>query len=255
MATELVERPLTPIEIKQRQVDHLRLLTEIDNYQSEIDEHRRCAKDAANEVARIQSRERELRRELRSGTCWETVHVEPRQKSLEFADTLVERPTDPGISATSDEPDDMETEDECSARTVREEMAEHDKPELTAIELPSYYDRFAELYPMATSHGALRDALHSVLTDEQYARLPNGTVEAWHPSSIVFQEIAHWARVELAHANSMGRAEMVPGLTLPVQLKMSAALEKAISEPKKAKGARPLSNPPKKRRSGSTPAP
>lgn len=178
---------------------------------------------------------------------------------------------------------DMETEDECSARTVREEMRaaghkpagprdhgisattdepdpetdppgptaswaryaeddpdapEPDEPELTAIDLPSHYDKFVELYPFALTHGALRDVLHSILTAEQYTRLPHGTVEAWHPSSVVFQEIAHWARVELAHANSVGRGEHIAGLTLPAQLKMPAAIEKAITEPKKVRKPR-----------------
>lgn len=101
MATELVERPLTPIEIKQRQCDHLRLLTEIDTCESEIQEHRRNAKDAATEMKRIKSRERQLRQELRDGCVFE---VRDRQQKLAL---------DP----------DMETEDECSARTVREEMS------------------------------------------------------------------------------------------------------------------------------------
>lgn len=121
---------------------------------------------------------------------------------------------------------------------ARDDTPEHDKAELTAIDLASHYDKFVELYPFASTHGALRDVLHSVLTTEQYTRLPHGTVEAWHPSSIVFQETAHWARVELAHANSVGRGEHIAGLTLPAQLKMPAALEKAIAEPKKVRKPR-----------------
>lgn len=198
--------------------------------------------------------------------------------------TIVERPEKPvHLTSKPAHDDEYESEDECSARTVREEMRaaghkpagprdhgisattdepdpetdppgptaswaryaeddpdapEPDEPELTAIDLPSHYDKFVELYPFASTHGALRDVLYSVLTAEQYARLPNGTVEAWHPSSVVFQEIAHWARVELAHANSVGRGEHIAGLTLPAQLKMPAALEKAIAEPKKVRKPR-----------------
>lgn len=239
MTTELVERPLTPIEIKQRQVDHLRLLTEIDNYQSEIDEHRRCAKDAANEVARIQSREMELRRELRSGTCWETVHVEPRQKSLEFADTLVERPTDteshacnPGISATTDEPD-PETDPPGPAQVFGTE-----------------FDVEAELddedpLPQRHGEGSLLDAIelrHLVTCVRPKEFWPTvATVESWHPD--VRADVQRWCR------NEHVRASPIAGLPIPHASPMPNVLENIEIEKKGKRGARPLSNPPKKRRS------
>jgi hypothetical protein len=232
MATELIERPLTPIEIKQRQVDHLRLLTEIDNYQSEIDEHRRCAKDAANEVARIQSRERELRRELRSGTCWEAVHVEPRQKSLEFADTLLERPTVPGVDGMSDEPD---------PETDPPGPPEHDEPALTDQD-----DAFGQRYPMARDHLSLRMNLEVVFqgpapSTEQLAIYPVGSPE--------FDTIAHWCRMQLAEMNKRSHPELDVYLPKPPQ-PMPKVL-KALMKPKR--GARPLTQP-KQRKPRSEPS-
>lgn len=87
MNEPLIERTLTPIEIRQRQVDHLGVLAEIDNYRDEMAEHRRCVKESAAEIERLEQRERQLRRELRSGTV-----LEARQRTLEYADTQRERP-------------------------------------------------------------------------------------------------------------------------------------------------------------------
>jgi hypothetical protein len=247
MATELIERPLTPIEIKQRQVDHLRLLTEIDNYQSEIDEHRRCAKDAANEVARLQSRERELRRELRSGTVWEAQHVEPRQKSLEFADTLLERPTAPGIDAMSDEPD-----------------PETDPPERDSdgapLPPPAYpqfiadqklEESFRRLCPVAKDGVRLHSDLAVALQRHEGAVLPSlATVDGWHPSTVRFQEVAAWVCFELADMNRTEHPEFDCFLRVRRQ-PMPARLAELVMPPKRKRGARPLTQP-KRRRSGST---
>ncbi len=202
---ELVERPLTAIEIKQRQVDHLRLLTEIDNYQSEIDEHRRCAKDAANEVARIQSRERELRRELRSGTVWEA-----RQKELGFetADTLLERPKDPAISALTDEP-----APEIDPPGPPPPQRHGDGPLLDPVELRHLVTcmRPKQFWP------SLKD------------------VEGWHPD--VRADVQRWAHAEHAHASP------IAGLPLPLRQEMPYVLANYENAPPKPKrGARPLSS-------------
>jgi hypothetical protein len=241
------------------------LLTEIDNYQSEIDEHRRCAKDAANEVARIQSRERELRRELRSGTVWEAQHVEPRQKSLEFADTLLERPTAPA---------EYETEDECSARTVREEMGidamsdepdpETDPPERDAdgnpLPPPAYpqfivdqklEESFRRLCPVAKDGVRLHSDLAVALQRHEGAVLPSlATVDGWHPSSVRFQEVAAWVCFELADMNRTEHPEFDCFLRVGRQ-PMPARLAELVMPPKVKRGARPLTQP-KRRRSGST---
>ncbi len=98
-------------------------------------------------------------------------------REIEAREIATDEPTG-AISALTDEPapeidppmrgsdllrqlaweDGTETEDECSARTVREEMAEHDKPELTDQD-----DPFGRRYPMAQTVARLRDDLAVVL--------------------------------------------------------------------------------------------
>lgn len=196
---ELVERQLTRTEIRQRQVDHLRLLTEIDNYQSEIEEHARCSKDAKTEISRLQTRERELRRELRSGTVWEA-----RQRKLGFAD-----------GSTDDPAEDIDP-------------PEHDKPELTdADDGDRNWAAFATQWPQARDHEQLRTDLSVALQGVGVPTLEQ--LRQWHPDSGLFQGAAHWARLEVAHLN----AGEFPQIKIPGRQPMPASLTALIPKPKK----------------------
>lgn len=98
-------------------------------------------------------------------------------------------------------------------------------------------DVFAQLYPMARDHGTLRDDLHAVLTPEQYALLPNGTVEAWHPATGIFDAIAHWARIEKAHIE-IPKREPIAGFYLQGRMPMPVKLAELLGKPAKPKRAR-----------------
>jgi hypothetical protein len=261
---ELVERHLTPTEIRQRQVDHLRLLTEIDNYDSEVEEHKRCVKEANTEIARLQVRERDIRKELRSGTVWEV-----RQQKMGFADA--DREPDfagaAGPAKFSKRPgcSDMETEDECSARTVREEMAseraagrgpldtllgidgnsdepdpetdppEHDKPGFLDGD-----DGFGKFFPRAKDHEELRTDLLVVLQNQGGAPSKQALIESvGDVGTTRFDEVAHWTRMQLAAMNITEYPEFqcyMPKTPPP----MPRALQTALGEkaPKKKRAPR-----------------
>jgi hypothetical protein len=222
---ELIERPLTPTEIKQRQRDHLQLLTEIDNFRDEATEHRRCAKEAATEIERLEQRERVLRRELRSGTVFE---ARQREFSLEY--------TDPGPSAHARENGHAEAEPEDDT-----DPPEHDKPELTtyAEYETRHYQKFAQRYPAARDFTDLMVALGQALTLEQLKSLSAKAMVKLHPSSAEFQDIAHWARVSNARADTMASAQRGEpgegGITIPLLPPMPEALMQALGMvPKRA---------------------
>jgi hypothetical protein len=116
--------------------------------------------------------------------------------------------------------DDMETEDECCARTVREQMAaeiaagrhplacfgidaSNDEP-APEIDPPGPYARFEEMYPSATDSTRLATDLWRVLEPDQIQKLDSG----------IFNAVANWARIEKAHAEA-GKREPIAGLTLP----------------------------------------
>lgn len=101
-------------------------------------------------------------------------------------------------------------------------------------------DPFAVAYPMARDHEKLRADLAVVLqgvlvpTREQLGR--------HHPSTGVFDAIAHWTRLELARMNR----ESHPDLDIPTPLPMPEKLAEMRSEigtpAKKKRGARPLTS-------------
>lgn len=90
-------------------------------------------------------------------------------------------------------------------------------------------DRFAELYPMARDHEKLRADLAVVLqnagggpTREQLEACTRMGSE--RP---LFDEIAHWTRVELAHMNATEHSDW----ELPSRLPMPRALRKLLPKP------------------------
>jgi hypothetical protein len=259
---ELVERPLTATEIRQRQVDHLSTLAAIDTYRDEVAEHRRCVKEAAAEIERLEQRERDLRRELRSGTCWVA-----RQQPLEFAGAKLDPVTDILIDAAAatafkggtaqDMIDDLKraVDHVKGARDASiDASTDEPAPETDPPGPPDWYVKFETLYPIAKGHGSLRDDLHEALTDEQYAKLPNGTVESWKTDTGIFQGVANWARTARARKDSTSRAPGLEGVTFPEPGPMPAPLAELLGDaapkPKKKRGARPLSSPAPRKKKG-----
>ncbi|OGR95474.1 MAG: hypothetical protein A2V88_15275 [Elusimicrobia bacterium RBG_16_66_12] len=196
-------------------------------------------------------------------------HCQPRPeptKQVALFDALVEQETNHtrviqphhddayAIDGMSDEPD-PETDPPGPAlpgrasdmlRELAEDDAEpqeHDKPELTDQD-----DPFGQRYPMARDHLRLKTNLSVVLqgvltpTLEQLQALPVG--------SAAFDKIAHWTRIESARMNLTEHPELevyLPtGQAMPKEL---AAMRRALKEgePKKKRGARPLSSPEKRR--------
>lgn len=101
-------------------------------------------------------------------------------------------------------------------------------------------DKFDELYPLARTHAALRDYLQDALSDKQYSKLTEGTVENWHLDSGIFHGVASWARLEKAHRDVRGR-EPIGGLHLPRKQPMPAMLKELLggkAAPKK-RGRKP----------------
>ncbi len=106
-----------------------------------------------------------------------------------------------------------------------------------------YYDRFAKMYPMAANVIELRALLQVVLTSEQFQTALSWTLP--NPGTLVFDEAAHWARIEKAHRYSAerGLAGAIPGLTIPAAVAMPKALADVLGVKKTKRGARPLTNP------------
>lgn len=113
--------------------------------------------------------------------------------------------------------DDMETEDECCARTVREEMAaeiaagrhplacfgidastDEPAPEID----PPGPEPWAHKYPMARDHAALRGHLLVALSNSGLNTPTVEQLQQWaHPATGIFDAAAHWARIQVAALN------------------------------------------------------
>jgi len=116
------------------------------------------------------------------------------------------------------------------------------EPRQVSLDLPpadgtrSTYDRFEELYPLATTVEELGDVLADVLTDAQWtAQLdPEETPRIpWSPRTGIFDAVATWARIESAHRDSELRARegkpSITELTVPARTPMPEALQQLLS--------------------------
>lgn len=118
----------------------------------------------------------------------------------------------------------------CSPGWRESEPAEHDKLELTEGDLPDDYAKFAEMYPMASDPVKLTEQARRALGNTDYSAHLFDAVAKWHPSSVAFQETAHWARVYCAHIDSeeRGLSNTIPGLTIPAVLPTPKSLQEAL---------------------------
>lgn len=97
-------------------------------------------------------------------------------------------------------------------------------------------DPFAARYPMATDHGKLRGDL-AVVLGNRGLRVPSlDELRQWHERSGVFDALAHWARLEIAHMN----AKEHPEIQIPGRIDMPEKLAELLGEkPKKRRTRAP----------------
>lgn len=163
-----------------------------------------------------------LQGEIKSGTT-----LVPRQQELPV--TLA----DPQLDSTDDT-------DPCDWTTYHEFET-------------GYYESFARAHPAATTHDQLAGGLSRLFPPSQWGTADLvAQVKKWHPSSVFFQDVAHWARVEFAHLDSEARGieGAVPGITIPARTPMPEALTHALGKGPKSHRAKPA-KPAKKRRNRS----
>ena len=234
--TSTRERSLTPPEVEQRTQVLLGLLDEQDEIRRRVRASRDELREWRVEARKLATQIDEVRQEIRTGIVTES--AQPELPHMQAPKPVLTRAQHAGIGAGGGDEDGMETEDECSARTVREEMGldgSSDEPdEATDPPAPSPYAMFAVNYPKAETHAGLFEALQSALTYAEFEKLDAPTVRSWPRDSGVFEAVAHWARVENAHKVHATRPPTA-GITLPARLGMPGALQQALatSQPKK----------------------
>ncbi len=242
MSQSTRERALTPPEVQDRTAVLLHLLDEQDTIRFRVRASRDELREWRVEARKLATQIDEVRQEIRTG-----IVTEPAQQDLPHMEKPPARVWP------------EETEDECSARTVREEMATEIAEGRGPLEVlgidgssdkadpetdpppPDPYWGFNANYPKAERHLDLWDALREALTPDEFAKLEAGNdVGSWHRSSGQFEAVAHWVRVENAHRSHADR-KPTPGITVPARFPMPLALAQALakSQPKKpAKAAK-----------------
>lgn len=181
--------------------------------------------------------------------------MEP-SKQVELFDQMVDRERKLTASAPVPFPEVTLTDERPTARPPAgiDGMSDEPDPETDPPEVgtPDSCDLFNRMYPMASHATSLRADLASVLTDEQMQTLLPVPLQM---GTAAFDAIAHWSRCEWARNEAFERARRgepsIPGLYIPT-CRMPPELEALLKPAKKKRGARPLANPGKKRRSGST---
>jgi len=115
-------------------------------------------------------------------------------------------------------------------------------------------DPFSAQYPIAVEHERLHIQLSVVL---QGVLVPSiEKLEKWHESEPAFQEIAHWARTELAYMNQKSHPdlELPPRLPMPERLsELRMYLGKASQRRPRAVKVRPVGGTPARTGQGSKP--
>lgn len=104
------------------------------------------------------------------------------------------------------------------------------------------FERFDTEYPIAVSEAELVATLKQVLTSEQFERLVSEDEELihpWAPTSGVFNGVAEWARIELAHRDAAKAADGgKPFMAIPVRVDIPEKLAELVGDPPKQKRGR-----------------
>lgn len=155
-----------------------------------------------------------------------------------------ERFESPGISATTDEPD-PETDPPGHSRVPGTETDDWDDPMNHGYGAAQDDTPEHDPPPQRHGEGPLLDAIelrHLVTCVRPKEFWPSvATVESWHPD--VRADVQRWCR------NEHVRASPIAGLPVPHASPMPNVLANVEIDKRAKRGARPLSNPPKKRRS------
>ena len=105
-------------------------------------------------------------------------------------------------------------------------------PETDPERAPAFPDRFAELFPMAHDLEKLRAELAVALQNAGGGPTREQLDDCIRMGGLArFDELAHWARVELAHMNAKENARRFPDLQLPSRLPMPRALRRLLPKP------------------------
>lgn len=114
-----------------------------------------------------------------------------------------------------------------------------------AIDVIAPSGGFHDRYPMAGDAGALHRQLSIVL---QGVLVPSTEKLAeWHPSTPLFQMVAHWTRTEHAYMNATEHPELQLPARLPMPrdlAKLRAQLHRAEKKPPRRAKVRPASGTP-----------
>lgn len=120
-----------------------------------------------------------------------------------------------------------------------------------AIDPPSHYAKFHELYPLPRTREAMLDAVSFGLTGEQFKAFREKC--DWDPSTGMFDAAATWGRIEQAHVEAAYRARdgapAIVGLTLPARTPMPEKVAELISLPEKGVEPKAKKGGAKKKRS------
>lgn len=205
MTEPWIEKHLSEVEVHERRLQLESELDEQDRLSGDIAEFKRAIKNRTTDIERVTDRVRNLRTEIRERRTW--VRAPEPQQHLGFErDETAENKPNGDVSRTG-------------------------------------HDLFKERYPLALDAEMLLWMLRSVLAPEQQTAAVLAAVNGWHPDSGIFHGVAHWARIELAHADSQLRAEAgepgIPGLLIPKREEMPEPLRELINnKPGKKKRAR-----------------
>jgi len=235
------EKDLTPSEIQERKLERDELWS---SWRQRQGEQSRIAADlrALQRVMREGlGRIHQLQVEIDAGKA-----LVPRQQ--EFPGNGMVDPVTFGIDGMDEEPEpETKRPGTHSTRYVNGDDSvdptEGGEPEqlTTYAEFETgHYAAFAQMYPAPKTQHGLGHLLYEVLSTEQAKAFKKGALGTWHPSSAEFQDIAHWARVEKARADSMSSAQRGEpgegGITIPLPPPMPLKLQQALgSTPKRAK--------------------
>lgn len=133
---------------------------------------------------------------------------------LRFGDAVAHpgpvSPTTLPLMDVQDDSEEMETEDECSARVVREEMAAAGHPSLELDRLDTYLTEKPE---------ALYQSLRARIDPPDHSPTLQ-QIRAWTPEQL--GEVARWVAVEHAHDHP------IAGLPLPERFDKPVPLAQAI---------------------------
>lgn len=209
------KRELSQEEIDERTKEVLALMRLNDSAEGEIAGHTSEIKRIKERISIRTSEARLLRHEIEQGYIWEDVPP-PQQK--------------------------LPLEDPAQAEASPLDVLNEKLAGLAGQAPAGTYDVFEQMYSLPTTMLALSIDLKEILTDKQSEAFFTDQMEPivdWHPESGIFDAVARWTRVELAHRQSQETAQAgetpTAGLTIPARYPMPEKLLELVGDPKAKK--------------------